>query len=62
MKTLSETTNLRLANLSPESVFEWIIKSQWTLEQFNAYIVALKKKHEWIGAWTLNNEITKQTE
>lgn len=56
MKPISQVTNLQLASYNIESIFNWIKTGQWTLEDFNKYTDALKKKHEWIGAWTATNE------
>lgn len=56
MKPISQIPNLQLAGYSIEAVYEWVNSKQWTIEDFSAYIKALKKKHEWVGAWTAANE------
>ena len=56
MKPISQITNLQLAGYSIESVYEWLTNGTWTVEDFSKYIDALKKKHEWVGAWTAANE------
>jgi hypothetical protein len=56
MKSITQIPNLQLAGYNVEAVYEWVKNGHWTVEDFNKYIDALKKKHEWVGAWSATNE------